>query len=255
MHSARTSRSDSLFLCAGMRSVSLLIVFVAFLSGCASSNVSRHAASNIDMGVDNAQKMGSNFSNGDIAESYQNTSQATKGAMLGGTAGALAGYSTAVGFIPGAVAGAILGASYGSYIDSEATLSDQLTNRGATIVELGDQILVVLQSARIFNGMTDRIKPQGYSTLNLVTNYLNSYTTTMIKISAYTDDIGEQRVNLALSRQQARAIEKYFAAKGVNTRLLYSEGFGGTNLVMKNTLDWGKSDNYRIEITMEKLEV
>lgn len=250
-----TSRCGSPFFCAGMRSASLFVVFVAFLSGCASSNVSRHAASNIDMGVDNAQRMGSNFASGDIAESYQNSSQASKGGVLGGAAGALAGSASAVGFIPGVVAGAILGASYGSYIDSEQTLADQLTNRGATMVELGDQLLVVLQSARIFNGMTDAIKPQAYSTLNLVANYINSYTTTMVKISAYTDDIGEKKVNLALSRQQARAIEKYFAAKGVNTRLLYSEGYGPTNLVMKNTLDWGKSDNYRIEITMEKLEV
>lgn len=227
------------------------------LTSCASSNVSRDAAANVDTGFDNAKKMGSNMSSGDMVESWQNSSQVTKGAILGGTTGALVGgaASSSIGVIPGAVAGIIFGASYGAYIDSESSVADQLTNRGATIVEIGDQILLAVPSDRIFTGMTDTIKPQAYSTLDLVAAYVNSFTKMTVKISAYTDDIGEKSVNLALSQQQARRVARYLAASGVNARLLYAEGYGGTNLVEKNISDWGKSDNYRLEITMEKLEV
>jgi outer membrane protein OmpA-like peptidoglycan-associated protein len=256
VHIIVATRVSSLFACSIARVASLSILLIALLSGCASSNVSRNAASNMDKGVDSAQKAGNNFMDGDIVESYQNTSQATKGAMFGGAAGALVGAaaSSTVGVVPGAIAGGLLGASFGAYIDSQSTLSDQLTNRGVTMVELGDQILIVLPSARLFNGMTAKFKPQAYSTLNLLTMYINSYTKTLVKISAYTDDMGERRVNLALSKQQARAVERYLASNGTNARLLYSDGFGGTNLVMRNTMDWGNSDNYRIEITMEKLD-
>lgn len=233
--------------------VSLLITSFALLTGCASSNVSRDTAAKVDMGFDNAEKLGSG--GGDFVESWQNSTLTTRGAVLGGTAGALAGYATSsVGLFPGALVGTILGAAYGNYMDSEASLADQLINRGVTVVELGDQILVVLPSARIFDGMTPTIKPQAYSTLNLLTTYLNGYTKTLVKISAYTDDIGEQNVNLALSKQQAHAVERYLAVNHLNARLLYADGFGGSNLVMKNTRDWGKSDNYRIEITLEKLD-
>jgi outer membrane protein OmpA-like peptidoglycan-associated protein len=234
----------------------LILALMTALTSCASSNVSRTAASNADMGFDNAEKLGTKFSNGDVVESYQNSSQAAKGALLGGAAGALTGAaSSSVGFVPGMLTGMIVGASYGAYIDSQSTVGDQLENRGATIVELGDQILLVIPSARIFEGMTDSIKPQGYSTLNLATAYLNKYTTTLVKISAYTDDIGEQSSNLALSKQQAHRVERYFVSNGLNTRVLYADGYGGRNLVMKNTEEWGRSDNYRIEITLEKLAV
>ena len=235
---------------------SLLSLLIIGLTSCASSNVSRDAASNVDMGMSNARKMGDSFSSGDIAESYQNSSQAAKGALLGGAAGAVIGAaSTSVGFVPGTIAGAIFGASYGAYIDSQSSVADQLTNRGATIVELGDQIMVAIPSERLFDGMSDKIKPPAYSTLNLLTAYLGSYKTQLVKISAYTDDIGSRSANLALSKQQANSVERYLIANGVNTRVLYANGYGGTNLVVKNTEDWGKSDNYRIEVTMEKLEV
>lgn len=235
--------------------IALISIFATVLVGCASSNVSRTAASNADMGFHNADKMGSDFTNGDFPESYQNTSNATKGLVLGGATGALVGFtSSSVGIVPGMVTGAILAASYGAYIDSQSTLQDQLINRGATIIVLGDQILVAIPSDRLFVGMTDTIKPQAYPTLDLLTQYLNQYQKTLIKVSAYTDDIGDKAVNVALSKQQARKVEHYLSVNGTDARLLYAEGYGPANLVTKNTTDWGKSDNYRIEITLEKLD-
>lgn len=233
--------------------VALMLVAFALLSGCAASNVSRDSASKVDMGFDNAKKLGDNAMNGDVAESYQNAGQAAKGGILGGAAGGTLGAVTSgVGAIPGAIAGAIFGATYGSYIDSESTLGDELINRGAIVVDLGDHVLVVVQSARLFQSMTARLKPQGRSTLNLLTKFINKYTTQLVKISSYTDDIGSKKVNLALSKEQARTVERYLAENGVNSRVIFAEGFGATNLVTKNTDEWGHSDNYRIEITMTK---
>lgn len=256
MQKAVSTSIHSFISSSKTRIASLLVLFVVFLAGCASSNVSRNVAANIDMGEDNADKMGRKFANGDVVESYQNASNESKGAILGGAAGAVTGltYST-IGVIPGAAVGMVLGAAYGSYIDSQSTLSDQLINRGAIIVTLGDQILIVIPSARIFVGMTPKIKPQAYSTLNLLTRYINSYTKMLVRIAAYTDDIGERSVNVALSKQQAQSVERYLIANDVDARLLFSDGFGPASLVMRNCDAWGKSDNYRLEITMEKLDV
>jgi outer membrane protein OmpA-like peptidoglycan-associated protein len=256
VHTTVIARAGCHYKCTILRLVTLFSILAIALTGCASSNVSRDAASNVDMGLDNANKLGTNFADGDVVESYQNSSQRSKGAMLGGAVGAVAGVaSSSVAVIPGAMVGMILGATYGSYIDSQSSVADQLTNRGATIIELGDQLLVVIPSARIFEGMTDKIKPPAYSTLNLLAAYINQYPNTLVKISAYTDDIGEKSINLALSKQQAAKVVHYLTADKVNTRVLYAEGFGGTNLVMKNTEEWGKSDNYRLEVTLEKLDV
>ncbi|EKD70565.1 MAG: hypothetical protein ACD_46C00488G0002 [uncultured bacterium] len=233
----------------------IVIVAVIFLSGCASSAVQRDAASNIDMGVQNAKNLGNDLTSGDIADSYQNSSQATKGGILGGATGAATGAmaGSSVGFVPGLAVGTILGASYGSYIDANTTLQDQIENRGANIIVLGDQVMIVLPSSRIFNSMTADIKPTAYSTLNLVAKYINGYTKTLVKVGTYTNDLGSQDVNLALSNQQAKSLVKYFTAAGMDARLLVGVGYGGERLVDNNSLEWNKSDNYRIEITFEKL--
>lgn len=233
----------------------LLTCFCLFLCACASSDVSREAASNMDMGVQNAKNLYNNATEGNIADSYQNASQATKGAIIGGTAGAVTGgLSSGIGVFHGAAIGAILGAAYGSYIDSTTTLDDRLENRGANIVVLGDQILIVLPSARLFNPMTSTLKAQAYSTLYLVAQYINQYTKMLVKVSAYTDASGTSSADLALSQQQAERVAKILLASGVDARVLYATGYGGTRLVTKNTMNWD-TDNYRIEITLEKLYV
>jgi outer membrane protein OmpA-like peptidoglycan-associated protein len=234
----------------------LLILFLSCftLAGCASSEVSRDAASNIDMGMQNAKGLADGDM--DIADAYQNSHQATKGALIGGATGAIAGaFTSGVGAIEGAAIGTVLGASYGAYIDSMTTLTDQLENRGVAIVALGDQVLIVMSSSRLFYPMTSTIKPQSYSTLQLVANYINSYTKMLVKVTGYTNDTGSCSVDQVLSQQQAEQVSKLLQASGVDARLLYAVGEGGTHLVQSQKLEWGSSDNYRIEITLEKLYV
>ena len=113
-------------------------------------------------------------------------------------------------------------------------------------------MLVVLPSARIFNALTADIKPDAYSTLEMVARYLNRFTKISIQIAAYTNDVGSQRVALALSQKQAESVARFLTASGLDARLLYAVGYGGENLVDSNSLDWDGSDNYRIEITLEK---
>jgi outer membrane protein OmpA-like peptidoglycan-associated protein len=236
-----------------IRLLSILTAFCFILSGCASSDVSRDVSANVDFGVQNAKNLVAG--DGDFAESYQNSSQMAKGAILGGTLGALVGgFTTAIGVIPGATTGLILGASYGSYIDSETTLKDQLENRGGTIVVLGDQVLVVIPSTHLFNPWSSSIKQQGYPTLNLVAQYVNGYTKMLVKVSAYTGDSGSAGLDMSLSQQQAESVSRFLLASGIDARVLYASGYGGTHLVVKNSGEWD-SDNNRIEITLEKLYV
>jgi outer membrane protein OmpA-like peptidoglycan-associated protein len=233
--------------------LSCLIFLFFLLNGCASSNVTREASANVDRGFRNAHNMYEGTSGTHLADTYQNSSQRTKGFVLGGAAGATIGFATSgVGIVPGAAIGAIIGSSYGRYIDQNTTLYDQLENRGASLVVLGDQVLIVVPSARIFEPFTATIKPQAYSTLNLITCYLNQFTKMLVKISVYTECTGE--VDGPLSQEQANKLARMFVAFGVDARLIYAVGGDGTHLVVRNASGWD-SDNYRIEITLEKLYV
>lgn len=233
--------------------VGALLSLIAILAGCAYSNVERDVTSNIDKGVEHTRQKVAYTSSSSAADSYQNASQRTHGAILGGAAGGIAGaFVTSVGTFPGLLVGSIFGASYGAYIDSKSSVADQLQNRGATIVMLGDHILIVLPSSQIFEEMSPRIKPDAYSTLNLVIQYINGFTTSLVKIAAYTNHVPAEDIALCLSKEQAESVSKYFAMAGMDTRLLYAVGYGGLNQVQKSSLSWKENDNYRIEITLEK---
>lgn len=226
------------------------------LAGCASSDVSREAASNVDMGVQNAQNLVGGVGERTPTDLYNNTSQATKGAVLGGAAGAIAGaFSSGVGTIPGAATGLILGAAYGTYIDSEASLKDKLENRGATVIVLGDQIMIVMPSSRLFQPQSAELKADGYDTLGLVAGYVNSYNKMLVKVAAYTDRGGSKRIDLALSQQQAEQIERVLVLTGIDARVLYGVGYGPVRMVEQSSTGWSDNENYRIEITLEKLYV
>jgi outer membrane protein OmpA-like peptidoglycan-associated protein len=232
----------------------LLIGF--FLQGCASSSVQREAANQVDGGVGNATAMASG--DGNIADAYQNSSQAIKGVLIGGAAGALIGNAIpGIGPVTGLASGAIAGGAYGTYIDSYTSLQDQLENRNVRIIILGDQIRLVMLSSQVFeSSVSSTIRPSAFSTLDLVTQFINQYPNVSVQVSAHTNVLGSERVNQALTQQQAESITRYLWRTRINTRLLYASGYGSSQLVTKaDPTQYGESDNDRVEITLEKVPV
>lgn len=238
-----------------IKKIVIVILFCAFLQSCASSDVSRGAANEIDQAHLQTNDMIRNAGQGSLINEYQNTSQTTKGVVLGGAIGAAAGHSS-VGLLPGLLGGAIFGGALGAYIDAHTTLIDKLENRGVRVYVLGDQVMLVLSSATFFQRLTPVLRPESYSTLDQIAELISGYPNMMVKISAYATMAGPQQINRALSQQQADVIAKYLWRKGINTRMLYSAGYGDTHRVVVNEDDDSiASDNYRVEITLEKLPV
>lgn len=233
----------------------IVIILVFLLQGCASSDLSRNAAGKADHAYSDVNQSLTNIGNGSLADSYQNTSQTTKGVLIGGvTGGILGGITNGVGAVAGVATGAILGGALGAYIDAHSSLVDQLKNREVKVYVLGDQVLIVLFSNRTFYSNTSNIRITAYSTLDLVSRLIGNYSNMTVKVSAYTDASGAPVIDRARSQQQAEAIAKYLWKRGVNTRLLYAAGYGGSHLVTKTSGD-ENSENFRVEITLEKLPV
>ncbi len=226
------------------------VVFL-LLTGCASSDLSRNSASEVDHVYNNAKNIGSG--QGPIG-AYRNASQEVKGGLIGGAAGALVGTaSSAVGVVPGAIGGAVFGAAMGAYIDKHTNWHDRLDNAGGQVLVLGDQIKIILPSASLFNSMTGTLNASAYPTLDRVADYLRSLDKVSVKVAAYTNATGPERVNQELSQEQANSVSRYLWSRGVNARLMTAVGYGGSHLVSQNSYDWNGNENYRIEITVEKL--
>lgn len=235
--------------------LSFFISAIIFLQGCASSGVSRDASGEFHKTYQNASSAFDSESV-NVAEAYQGSSQTTKGVMIGGAAGAVIGgiASSWSGVLPGMAGGAIFGGALGAYIDSKASIADQIINRGNKVIVLGDQILIILPSQRVFVGGTPTLQPYSYKTLDLVSQLIGGYPNISVKVAAYTGNNGPERINRSLSQEQANAVVKYLWRTQINTRVLYAEGGGGSKPVTESISDWVGA-NYRVEITLEKLPV
>ena len=233
----------------------MMASFVILLQGCASSEAARGAAFEADKAYLQTDYSARHMTDTGISETYQNTSQMTKGVLIGGVLGAATGSLTpAMGSLAGFGMGMIIGGALGKYIDSHTTLADKLENRHVQVIVLGDHVLIVLPSSVLFYQNTPNIRADAYETLMLVSQLIGSYPNMSVKVTAYTSAAIPDSVAMSLSQQQAQNVAKYLWQTDINTRMLYAEGGGGSKLVTANVADWG-SDNYRVEITLEKLPV
>lgn len=233
----------------------IFFIVMTCLQGCASSDAARGAAGEADKAYLQSDYTFRHATDSGISETYQNTNQMTKGIIIGGVVGAATGSVTpAMGSVAGFGLGVIIGGALGKYIDSHTTLADKLENRHVQVIILGDQVLIVLPSSVLFYLNTPNIRADAYETLGLISQLIGSYPNITVKVTAYTSAAIPDSVAVSLTQQQAQNVAKYLWQTNINTRLLYAEGGGGSKLVTANTADWS-SDNYRVEITLEKLPV
>lgn len=89
--------------------------------------------------------------------------------------------------------------------------------------------------------------------LNSFAEYLNRNPSYEIEISGHTDNIGDDKANLALSAERAFEVMNYLASKGVNGKRMTYKGYGETKPIGDNNTDEGRMKNRRTEFTVKKL--
>ncbi len=71
-----------------------------------------------------------------------------------------------------------------------------------------------------------------------------------IEINGYTDNVGSEVRNLALSRRRAQAVRLYLIGRGATAAHLTAKGLGSANPVADNSTAQGRRQNRRIEFTV-----
>ena len=71
-----------------------------------------------------------------------------------------------------------------------------------------------------------------------------------IQIDGHTDNVGQEKDNLLLSTNRAKAVVDYLLSKAVNAQRLTYKGFGSTKPIAGNTSDSGKALNRRTELSI-----
>lgn len=92
------------------------------------------------------------------------------------------------------------------------------------------------------------LQKESYPELDKVVTMLKQNPQTKIEIAGHTDNVGDPRLNKALSENRARVILNYFVSKGIDDKRLTFRGYGGTQPVAPNDNEDSKKRNRRVEI-------
>lgn len=189
------------------------------------------------------------------------TSKAATGAGIGALAGAILGAATGDNSkerrkraLIGAGAGAIVGGGVGVYMDvQEKKLRDQLAGTGVSVTRNGDNITLNMPGNVTFKTGSPDLNADFFRVLDSVGLVVAEYQKTLVVIAGHTDSVGSDQNNQTLSQNRAESVGRYMSAKGVAAERMVITGYGESRPVASNDTDSGRSQNRRVEITLEPI--
>ena len=181
-------------------------------------------------------------------------------AALGTLIGAAAGYGVSKGINNGsssqnnrAIAiGAILGGASGLYLDNkEKKLRQQMAGTGVEVGRNPDgSVQLIMPGSITFDTNKSNIKPNFYGTLNKVAQTLAEDNQSAILVTGYTDNTGNDSINIPLSQARAQSVKSYLASQGVSASRIDAQGYGSSNPIADNSTAAGREQNRRVEISI-----
>ncbi|HEY4902171.1 MAG TPA: OmpA family protein [Candidatus Sulfotelmatobacter sp.] len=127
-----------------------------------------------------------------------------------------------------------------------AKLSEQLNS----ILQTRDSArgLIVSMSDVLFDTGKYSLKPGAREKLAKVAGILLAYPGLNIEVGGYTDNVGGDAMNQALSENRAGSVRDYLVQQGVATNSVSAKGFGNTLPVASNDNSAGRQQNRRVEL-------
>jgi outer membrane protein OmpA-like peptidoglycan-associated protein len=117
-------------------------------------------------------------------------------------------------------------------------LQAKATDRGL-VLTLGDVLFAT--------GRAD-LKSGASGNLNKLVAFLNKYPDRTVVIEGYTDNVGSEDYNQALSERRADSVKSYLAEQGIGAMRLSAAGKGESDAVGSNDSATGRQQNRRVEV-------
>jgi chemotaxis protein MotB len=129
----------------------------------------------------------------------------------------------------------------------------------AQIVLLEGKLKVTMVDQVLFSEGGFKLNSKAKAVLDKLVPTLSGLQKTKIIVDGYTDNVpigpGLKREgissNLELSSRRADGVVEYLVQQGVNQNLISAQGFGDSKPVASNDTPEGRSQNRRIEVTLD----
>jgi outer membrane protein OmpA-like peptidoglycan-associated protein len=137
--------------------------------------------------------------------------------------------------------------------DSVEFVSDEMTPMNKDLflqpIEVG---LTVRLRHIYFDFDKTTLKPESFTELNKVVDFLKRNPKVEIQISGHTDNKGNDEYNLNLSQGRSQAVVDYIISQGIEGYRLSAQGYGESKPDGSNDTEAGRANNRRVEVTVVK---
>ena len=127
------------------------------------------------------------------------------------------------------------------------------TPAGAKVNDVGCEIGEIILRGVVFDTGKDVITPRSALILDSVAAGPAGKAGTRVEIRGHTDDIGNEALNMDLSRRRAEAVKAYLVGKGLRAEDLTTVGLGEMQPIAPNDTPENREQNRRV--TLQFLEV
>jgi outer membrane protein OmpA-like peptidoglycan-associated protein len=157
------------------------------------------------------------------------------GAAIGAGVGAIVGQAigrdtkgTVLGASIGALLGGIAGNQIGAYMDrQEQALREAMAASDAVSIQRTQDVLTATFKGDVFFDFdSSTLKPGAYTEIDRVSNVLNSYPQTTIRVEGHTDSTGSETYNQQLSETRAESVKNAIIQRGIDPRRIQAIGYG-----------------------------
>ncbi|GMV15522.1 MAG: hypothetical protein AMXMBFR56_37460 [Polyangiaceae bacterium] len=129
---------------------------------------------------------------------------------------------------------------------------DPKTNGCPPTVRVVGQQIVIIDQVNFATG-SDVLAPESSKVLEQVAAVLTEHPEiARLAVDGHTDDVGQDKANLALSRRRAIAVVRWLVGRGVDERRLEARGFGPRRPIADPKTAEGRAKNRRVEFQILK---
>ena len=124
-------------------------------------------------------------------------------------------------------------------------------NKGCPVIE--QEIIEVLKTAfdnLEFETNKDIIFESSKPSLNELAEVLTKKPSWRLEIAGHTDNVGDDNLNLVLSKKRAEALKVYLMDQGIEASRLITKYFGESKPIASNETPEGRQKNRRVEMTI-----
>ncbi len=104
----------------------------------------------------------------------------------------------------------------------------------------------------LFKISTTELLPESYPELDVVADFLKTNPKVEIELHGHTDNRGDPRKNLQLSKDRVETVKRYLASKGVSAKRIRGKGYGGSRPIASGDSEESRRLNRRVEFTILK---